>query len=122
MWLKDNIDVNPKANFSKSSYHGTTSPIIQFQANNDEREEFPPISSAGNISQDSKKLVPLPAEHTSVKDLYPSQFKNEFEAPASSDYVSPTVFSSYDTAVTEEFQWLIIYAENLSSELFSENV
>ena len=30
--------------------------------------------------------------------------------------------SSYDTAVTEEPQWLIIYAESLSSELFNRNV
>ena len=30
--------------------------------------------------------------------------------------------SSYDTAVTEEPQWLIIYAESLSSELFNQNV
>ena len=122
VWLKDNIDVNPKANFNKSSYHGTSSCMIPFRATNDEGQEFPPIPSTGNISQDSKKLVPLPAEYTSVKDLYPAQFKNELWAPASPGYVSPTEFSSYDTAVTEEFQWLIIYAENLSSEFFNQNV
>ena len=36
--------------------------------------------------------------------------------------MSPTEFPSYNTAVTEELQWLIIYAENLSSELFSQNI
>ena len=64
----------------------------------------------------------MPAEYTSVKDLYPAQLKNELWAPASPGYVSPTEFSLYDTAVTEEFQWLIIYAENLSSEFFNQNV
>ena len=122
VWLKDNIDVNPKANFNKSSYHGTSSSIIQFRATNDEGQEFPPIPSTGNTSQDSKKLIRLPAEHTSVKDLYPAQFKNELWAPASPSYASPTEFSSNDTPVTEELQWLIIYAENLSSELFNQNV
>ena len=36
--------------------------------------------------------------------------------------MSPTEFPSYNTAVTEELQWLIICAENLSSELFSQNI
>ena len=49
MWLKDNIEVNPKANFNKSSYHGTSSFMIQIQANNDEAQEFPSIPSTGNI-------------------------------------------------------------------------
>ena len=52
VWLKDNIDVNPKANFNKSSYLGTSSSIIQFRATNDEGQEFPPIPSTGNTSQD----------------------------------------------------------------------
>ena len=64
----------------------------------------------------------MPAEYTSVKDLYPAQFKNELWAPASSGYVSTTGFSSYDKAVTEELQWFIIFAENLSSELFNQNI
>ena len=34
----------------------------------------------------------------------------------------PTEFSSYDTALTEEFQWLIIYVESLSSDFFNQNV
>ena len=53
VWLKDNID-NPKANFNKSSYHGTSSSVIQCRATNDEGQEFPPIPSTGNISQDKK--------------------------------------------------------------------
>ena len=67
-----------------------------------------------------KELVPLPAEYTSVKDLYPALFKNGFWAPASPDYMLE--FSTFDTAVTEKFQWLIIYAEKLSSEFFNQNV
>ena len=54
----------------------------------------------------------MPAEYSLVKDLY----------PASSAYVPPTEFSSYITALTEEFQGLIIYPENLSSEFFNQNV
>ena len=50
--LKDNIDVNPKANFNKSSYYGTSSSMIQFRTTNDEGQKFPPILSTGNISQD----------------------------------------------------------------------
>ena len=69
-----------------------------------------------------KKLVPLPAEYTSIKDLYTTQFKNELWVSASPGYVSPKEFSSYNTAATEEFQWLIIYAENLSTEFFKQNV
>ena len=64
----------------------------------------------------------MPAEYTSVKGSYPAQFKNEPWTPASSGYVLPTEFSSSNTAVTEELQWFIIYAENLSSELFNQNI
>ena len=48
-----NVDVNPKANLNKSSYHGTSLSMTQFRSNNDEGQEFPPIPSPGNISQDS---------------------------------------------------------------------
>ena len=41
VWLKDNIDVNPKANFAKSSYHGTSSSMIQFVTNEEKGEDFP---------------------------------------------------------------------------------
>lgn len=58
-------------NFNKSSYHGTSSSMIQFRTTKDEGEEFPPIPSTGKTSQDSKKLTPLPGEYTPVKDLYP---------------------------------------------------
>ena len=68
-----------------------------------------------------KKLLPLRAEYTSVKDLYPAHLKNELWEPTSPGYVSSTEISSYNTAVTEEFQGLIIYAENLSSEFFNQN-
>ena len=61
----------------------------------------------------------MPAEYTSVKDLYPTQLKNELWEPASPSYVSPKEFSSYNTAVTEEFQWLVIYGESLSTECLS---
>ena len=43
VWLKDNIDVNPKANFNKSSYHGTSSSIVQFRHTADDGEEFSPV-------------------------------------------------------------------------------
>ena len=94
----------------------------QFQATNDEGQKFFCNPIYRQHLSSLKKLVPFPAEYTSVKDLYPAQFKNELWAPASSGYVSTTGFSSYDKAVTEELQWFIIYAENLSSELFNQNI
>ena len=63
----------------------------------------------------------MPAEYNSVNAFYPAQFKNELRTPASPGYVSPTEFSSYNKAITENFQWLIIYAENLS-EFFNQNI
>ena len=77
VWLKDNIDVNPKANFNKSSYHGTSSSIVQFRTTEDEGEEFPSIQFVGNITKESKKLAPLPPEYTCVKDVYPAKFKTD---------------------------------------------
>ena len=35
--------------------------------------------------------------------------------------MSQREFSSYDTAVTEEIQWLIIYAKNVSPEFFNQS-
>ena len=52
VWLKDNIDVNQKSSFNKSSYHATSSSMIQFLATNDEVPQFPPIPSTSNISPD----------------------------------------------------------------------
>ena len=79
MWFKDNIDVNSKANFNKSSYDGTISSMIQLEATNNEGKKINTIPSIGNISQDKKKLVLLPAEYTLVKDLYPAHLKMDFE-------------------------------------------
>ena len=75
--VKDNIDVNPKANFNKSSYHGTSSSIIQFRATNQMKVKNLLQSHLQAISlKIKKKMVSLPAEYTSVKDLYLAQFKN----------------------------------------------
>ena len=67
MWFKDNVDVNPKTDFARMSYHGTSSSLIQFVTDEREGLDFPysKISSSG-----SKKLLPLPAEYTKVENLY----------------------------------------------------
>ena len=122
VWLKDNIDVNPKANFNKSSYHGTSSSMIQFPMNKADGEVFSPITSAGNISHDSKKLMPLPVEYTTPRLLHPVKFKSELWAPACPGYVLPTQFVLYDIAFSEEFQWLTSVAENLSSDFADRSV
>ena len=106
IWLKDNIDVNPKANFNKSSNHGTSSSIVQFRNTKDDGEDFPPTPFTDKIIKESKKLAPLPSEYTSVKNVYPPKFNTELWAPPSPDYVSPTEFPNYDIAVAEEFKWL----------------
>ena len=106
IWLKDNIEVNPKANFNKSSYHGTSSSIVQFRNTKDDGKDFPSTPFTDKITKESKKLAPLPSEYTSVKNVYPAKFNTELWAPASPDYVSPTEFPNYDIAVAEEFKWL----------------
>ena len=106
IWLKDNIDVNPKANFNKSSCHGTSSSIVQFRNTKGNGEDFPPAPFTDMATIGSKKLAPLLSEYTSVKNVYPAKFNTELWAPASPDYVSPTEFSNDDTAVAEEFKWL----------------
>ena len=116
VWLKDNIDVNPKANFNKSSYHGTSSSIIQFRQSKDDGEEFPPAQFPEKVNRESKKLAPLPSEYTSVKNVYPAKFNTELHAPPSPDHVSPTEFPNYDSAVTEELNWLE-KCEDILSEL-----
>ena len=103
---KDNIVVNPKANFNKSSYHGTSSSIVQFRNTKDDGEDFPPIPFTDKATKESKKLAPLPSEYTSVKNVYSAKLNTELWAPASPDYVSPTEFPNYDIAVAEEFKWL----------------
>ena len=115
IWLKDNIDVNPKANFNKSSYHGTSSSCIQFRHNADQGEEFPPAQFPERLNRESKKLAPLPSDYTSVKNVYPAKFKTELYAPLSPDHVSPTEFPTYDYAVTEELDWLSKCADILSN-------
>ena len=55
--FKGNNDVNAKANFNKSSYHGTRLSMIQFRATNGESQEIlrgtsamvTPIPSTGNF-------------------------------------------------------------------------
>ena len=68
VWLKDNIDVNPKANFAKSSYHGTSSSMIQFVTNEERGEDFPQVKFGANKSG-SKKLLPLQSEYTTVENV-----------------------------------------------------
>ena len=106
IWLKDNIDVNPKANFNKLSYHGTSSSIVQFRNTKDDGEDFPPTRFTDKVTKESNKLALLPSEYTSVKNVYPAKFNTELWAPASLDHVSPTEFPNYDIAVAEEFKWL----------------
>ena len=52
----------------------------QFQATNDEGQKFFCNPIYRQHLSSLKKLVPFPAEYTSVKDLYPAQFKNELWA------------------------------------------
>jgi len=68
VWLKDNIDVNPKANFNKSSYHGTSSSIIQF------RNDFLNVPFSNSVTYEH---APLPSEYTSVKKIYPVKFYSD---------------------------------------------
>ena len=53
--------------------------MIQLEATNNEGKKINTIPSIGNISQDKKKLVLLPAESTLVQDLYPAHLKMDFE-------------------------------------------
>ena len=53
--------------------------MIQLEATNNEGKKINTIPSIGNISQDKKKLVLLPAKYTLVKDLYPAHLKMDFE-------------------------------------------
>ena len=117
IWLKDNIDVNPKANFNKSSYHGTSSSLIQFRHNADQGEEFPPAQFPEKVNSESKKLAPLAPDYTSVKKVYPAKFNSELYASPSPDHVSPTEFPIYNSAVTEDLDWLSKCADILSINL-----
>ena len=105
IWLKDNIDVNLKANFNKSSYHGTSSSIAQSRNTQDDGKDFAPTPFTDKVTKESKKLAPLPSEYTSVKNVYPAKFNAELWALASPDYVPPTEFPNFDIAVAEEFKW-----------------
>ena len=121
VWLKDNIDVNPKANFNKSSYHGTSSSVIQFRQNVNQREEFPLTKYPEKGHRESKKLVPLPSDYISVKKAYLAKFNTELYASPSLDHKSPTEFPSFNCAVTEELDWLSKCADILtinSDEVF----
>ena len=86
VWLKDNIDVNPKANFVKSSYHGTSSSMIQFPTHEEKGEDFPNNTLEQKVSG-SKKLKPLPSEYT-VKNLYsPGSKSMQLWAPKAPNFV-----------------------------------
>ena len=56
VWLKDNVDVNPKANFAKSSYHGTSSSMIQFVTKEEKGEDIPHDKFDSKVTPGSKKL------------------------------------------------------------------
>ena len=86
VWLKDNIDVNPKANFVKSSYHGTSSSMIQFPTHKENGEDFPNSTLEQKVSG-SKKLKPLPSEYTTVENLYiPRSKSTKLWPPQSSKF------------------------------------
>ena len=62
--LKDNIDINAKATFVKSHYHGTSLSMVQFR--DDVGIDFPEINFQTQIKEQSKKLLPLPTKHINV--------------------------------------------------------
>ena len=66
--VKDNIDKNAKANLVKSHYHGTSIYLLQFPH---DEEQGGKLDGAGfiDVSFDSKKLSPLPAEYTEPKKV-----------------------------------------------------
>ena len=106
VWLKDNIDVNPKANYNKSSYHGTSSSVIQFRLNASQGEEFPQTKCHERVVRESKKLAPLPSDYTCVKKVHPEKFRTPLFAPPSPHHESPTEFPNFNCAVSEELDWL----------------
>ena len=58
------MDVNPKANFAKSSYHGTSSSMIQFVTKEEKGEDIPHNKFDSKVAPGSKKLMPLPPEYS----------------------------------------------------------
>ena len=111
VWLKDNIDVNPKANFNKPSYHGTSSSIIQFRNDKEEGTNFLNVPFSNSVTYESKKLAPLPSEYTSVKKMYPVKFDSDLWAPVAPEFKLPIEFSSCDLAINDELKWLENCAE-----------
>ena len=71
------MQVYPKANFNKTSYHGTSSSIVQFRNTKDHGEDFLPTPFTDKVTKESKKLAPLPSEYTSVKNVYPAKYNTE---------------------------------------------
>ena len=69
------------------------------------------------MNSESKKLAPLPSDYTSVKNIYPANFNSELYASPSPDHVSPTEFPIYNSAVTEDLDWLCKCADILSINL-----
>ena len=107
VWLKDNIDVNPKANFAKSSYHGTSSSMIQFVTKNESGIDFPNVPFENQTTK-SKKLTPLPPEYTTVENSYDARGKSAMIwAPKTPGFKDLDNFLTFECAVSEEFSWLI---------------
>ena len=141
--VKDNIDVNQKANFNKSSYHGTSSSIIQFRAINDvyysvSTNQWCLLFSFEQPIRWRSRICSSPIYRQYLSRLKKKWYLCLLNILQSKIYTLHNLkinfghlllllmchqqLSSYDTAVTEEPQWLIIYAESLSSELFNRNV
>ena len=114
VWLKDNV--NPKTNFARMSYHGTSSSIIQFVTDEDEGEDFPHSEFSNKVSSGSKKLMPLPAEYTKVQNLYSARSNScKLWAPPFPTFSESTEFSTFDNAVFDELSWLMKFNTLMNS-------
>ena len=117
VWLKDNVDVNPKANFVKSSYHGTSSSMIQFVTDTEKGEPFPHNEFKDNITSKSKKLMPLPPEYTTVENKYTTNKSKQLWAPKDQNFVDIDDFSALQTALSDEVSWLVKFISEMDSDL-----
>ena len=107
VWLKDNVDVNPKANFAKSSYHGTSSSMIQFATDEDNGEDFPHSKFENKAAKGSKKLKPLPPDYSTVENRYSTKTKSaQIWAQKAPNYKDIADFTSLQNAVSDELSWL----------------
>ena len=96
----NNIDYNPTATTTMTSFHGTSMSILQHPTSDNEGEKPEPLVIRG---LSIKQLPELPESFTNI---HPAYLKNKTPSPPEFEYPTDTGIDFPRVFLTNEFEWL----------------